>query len=131
MNIGKYALCISLFLFGHNLTGMDKPSKRMKLDAAQQQQLNNAIQQALVNHNMEVTEAAAQIEDNAQREAFLNLAYSEETYQKVIAQAKTEFAASQLMPSTMHNTNGIQHTSPQKPKPSKTLPSKKRQYNPS
>lgn len=122
MNMRKYALYMSLFLFGYNLTAMDKPSKRMKLTAAQQEQLNEAIQQALINHNLEVSAAAREIEDDAQLEAFLNLAYSEQTYQKVVDQAKAEFAASQLMSGSMPISSGIQHTSPQKPKPSKTLP---------
>ena len=68
-------------------------------------------------------EEAAKLSDEEHQIEFLAAVNSEETREELLMQATYDVAAFRLIPSNQLKNTGIQHTSPQKPKPNKTLPS--------
>lgn len=119
MNNIKHILCISLLFVGYSIHGMDTSSSAK---ATIKKEIENRYNELLIDFNNEVNEASLGIEDPEQLRAFLDLAYSPETQQKLRRQAEADVAASRLVKDSLERSKK-QHTSPEKPKFKKTLPS--------
>lgn len=121
----KYGLYISLLCVGYSIQAMDTPPVKISRSekAAIQREIHNRYMELVSDFNNEVSTAALSIEDPEQLEAFLARAYSPETQEILRKQAEADIAGTRLAERSTFGKSGMHHTSPEKPKPSKTLPS--------
>lgn len=124
MNNIKHALYISLLFVGYGIQAMDTPyAKKSAEKTAIQREIHNRYVELVNDFNNEVSTAALGINDPEELQAFLARAYSPATQEILKQQAEADVAGLRLAERSTFGKSGMHHTSPEKPKYKKTLPS--------